>query len=213
MYNLRDVEIQIPTQPSKVIALAGNYKDHLGDKPVPKNPEPFFKLPSSLQKHRGPVMQPKDAAPIHYEAELVIVIGKRARKVSEAAAMDYVFGITCGNDISARDWQKGDVQWWRAKGSDTFGPVGPFIVKDIDFGNLEMTLRVNGEVKQKTNTANMIHNISQTVSFISQHVTLEPGDLIFTGTPGKTEPMKIGDQVEVEIQHVGVLRNTIVADE
>lgn len=127
--------------------------------------------------------------------------------------MDYVFGITCGNDISARDWQKGDVQWWRAKGSDTFGPVGPFIVKDIDFGNLEMTLRVNGEVKQKTNTANMIHNISQTVSFISQHVTLEPGDLIFTGTPGKTEPMKIGDQVEVEIQHVGVLRNTIVADE
>ncbi|MGE3317041.1 MAG: fumarylacetoacetate hydrolase family protein, partial [Planctomycetaceae bacterium] len=126
-YALRDVKLLTPTNPSKVLALAGNYKDHLGDKPVPATPEPFFKLTSSLQVHEGPVMQPKDAAPIHYEAEVVIVIGKKARKVSESEALDYVFGITCGNDISARDWQKKDVQWWRAKGSDTFGPVGPFI--------------------------------------------------------------------------------------
>lgn len=210
---LNDVRILEPTTPSKVIALAGNYKDHLGDKPVPATPEPFFKLTSSLQRHEGPVVQPKDAAPIHYEAEVVIVIGKKAKKVTEVEALDYVLGISCGNDISARDWQKQDVQWWRAKGSDTFGPVGPYIATGIDYGHLDMELRVNGEVKQKTNTANMIHNIPQTVSFISRHVTLEPGDLIFTGTPGKTTGMKPGDVVEVEIEGVGILRNSIVAED
>jgi len=206
---LRDVTILIPSKPSKVIALAGNYKDHLGDKPAPEFPEPFFKIPSCLQRHEGAVIQPAGAEPIHYEAEVVIVIGKRASKVSEADALDYVLGITCGNDISARYWQKNDVQWWRAKGSDTFGPVGPYIAAGIDYGQLDMELRVNGEVKQKTNTRNMIHNVAQTVSFISRHVTLEPGDLIFTGTPGKTEGMKPGDVVEVEIEGVGVLRNRI----
>lgn len=211
-HELAEVTLLVPTTPSKVIALAGNYKDHLGDKPAPKFPEPFFKLPSCLQRHEGPVVQPAGAEPIHYEAEVVIVIGKRARKVSEDQALDYVLGITCGNDISARYWQKNDIQWWRAKGSDTFGPVGPYIATGLDYGNLDMQLRVNGQVKQKTNTHNMIHNIAQTVSFISQHVTLEPGDLIFTGTPGKTEGMKPGDVVEVEIEGVGILRNKIVAE-
>jgi len=212
-YPLADIQILVPTQPQKVLALAGNYRDHLGDKPVPEIPEPFFKLPSSLQRHLGPVRQPKDHEAVHYEAELVLVIGKRARKVSESEAMKYVLGVTCGNDISARHWQRNDVQWWRAKGSDTFGPCGPYIVTGLDVNQLNMELRVNGEVKQKTNTRNLIFNVARIVSFISQSVTLEPGDLIFTGTPGKTQPMQIGDKVEVEIEGIGILENHLVADD
>ena len=141
----------------------------------------------------------------------MIVIGKRAKNVPENKALDYVLGITCGNDVSARTWQKNDVQWWRAKGSDTFGPAGPFIVSGLDYDNLDLELRLNGEVRQKSNTRYMVHNIAQTVSFLSHHITLRPGDLIFTGTPGKTKPIKPGDVVEVEIQGVGVLRNKVVA--
>ena len=211
---LNEVTLLVPGRPGKVLALAGNYKDHLGeDAELPKTPEPFYKLPSCLLRHEGEVIQPKSHAPVHYEAELVIVIGKRAKKVSAAQALDFVFGITCGNDISARDWQANDVQWWRAKGTDTFGPCGPYIVSGLDYNNLNMELRVNGEVRQKTNTKNMIHNIAQTISFISHHVTLNPGDFIYTGTPGKTQPLEIGDVVEVEIEGVGVLRNRLVADE
>ncbi len=212
-YALHEVEVLVPTTPSKVFALAGNYRDHLGDSPVPVHPEPFIKAPSCLQRHEGPVVQPKNAEPVHYEAEVVVVIGKEARNVHADDAMDYVLGITCGNDISARAWQQKDVQWWRAKASDTFGPCGPYITSGIDFGNLEMVLRVNGEVRQRTNTRNMIHGIAEAVSFISRHATLKPGDLIFTGTPGKTRGMKIGDVVEVEIEGVGVLRNTVVPAE
>jgi 2-keto-4-pentenoate hydratase/2-oxohepta-3-ene-1,7-dioic acid hydratase in catechol pathway len=210
---LDDVTLLVPTQPSKVLALAGNYKDHLGDKAPPEHPEPFIKLPSSLQQHEGNVVQPPDHEPVHFEAEVVIVISKQAKDVSEGDALNYVLGITCGNDISARYWQKNDVQWWRAKASDTFSPCGPFIVSGIDYANLDMELRVNGEVKQKTNTHNMIHNIPQVVSFISRYVTLEPGDLIYTGTPGQTVGMQPGDVVEVEIENVGILRNKIVTKE
>jgi 2-keto-4-pentenoate hydratase/2-oxohepta-3-ene-1,7-dioic acid hydratase in catechol pathway len=212
-YPLSEVKILTPIgRPSKVLALAGNYKDHLGDRPIPKDPEPFFKPSSCLLDHEGEIVQPKSHEPVHYEAELVVVIGKRARKVSEAEALQYVLGVTCGNDISARYWQSNDRQWWRAKGMDTFGPCGPFIVSGLDLNNLAMELRVNGEVRQKTNTKNMIHNVAQTISFISQHMTLLPGDLIYTGTPGQTQPLKPGDEVEVEIEGVGVLKNHVVAE-
>jgi len=211
-YVLKDVTLLVPTQPSKVIALAGNYKDHLGDTPAPKIPEPFFKLPSCLQRHDGPIVLPGDASEVHYEAEMVVVIGKRARNVPPEKALDYVLGITCGNDISAREWQKNDVQWWRAKASDTFGPCGPVIASGLDYNNLKMELRVGGETKQSTNTKNQIHDVPTAVSFISRYVTLEPGDLIFTGTPGKTKPLKPGDVVEVEIEGVGVLRNRVQSE-
>ena len=211
---LKDVTLLVPSaRPTKVMALSGNYRDHLGDEPVPLNPEIFFKPPSCLLRHEGEIVQPQSHAPVHYEAELVIVIGRRAKRVPTAKALDHVLGVTCGNDVSARDWQQNDVQWWRAKGSDTFGPCGPFIVSGIDYNNLNMELRVNGEVHQKTNTRNMIHNVAETVSFISQHITLEPGDLVFTGTTGETQPLKPGDEVEVEIEGVGILRNTVVADQ
>jgi 2-keto-4-pentenoate hydratase/2-oxohepta-3-ene-1,7-dioic acid hydratase in catechol pathway len=211
-HNLKDVKILVPSVPSKVMALAGNYKSHIGESKPPANPEPFLKTPSSLQRHKGNIVQPDDHEPVHFEAEVVIVIGRRAKNVSKEQALDYVLGITNGNDISARDWQKNDTQWWRAKASDTFSPCGPYILSASDYAGLNMTLRVNGEVRQKASTDDMIHGIRETVSFISHYVTLEPGDLIFTGTPGKTTGMMPGDVVTVEIDKVGVLSNTVVKE-
>ena len=204
---LKDVDVLVPTTPSKVVSLAGNYRDHIGKDVERKNPEAFFKVPSCLLPNNGTILLPTTNC--HYEAELVIVIGKRAQDVSVADALDHVLGITCGNDISARDWQSNDVQWWRGTASDTFGPVGPFIAAGLDYNNLDMELRVDGAVKQKTNTKMQIHNVAETVSFLSEHITLEPGDLIYTGTPGETGALIPGQVVEVEIEGVGVLRNTV----
>ena len=209
---LADVTILVPSRnPSKVLALAGNYKSHIGSSEPNPYPEPFIKLPSSLLAPGGEVVQPPDTDPVHYEAEVVIVIGKRARNVSVEAALDYVLGITCGNDISARTWQRNDVQWWRAKAADTFSPTGPYILSGVDYSNLNMVLKVNGEVRQEAKISDMIHGLAESVSFISKYVTLEPGDLIFTGTPGTTKGMQPGDEVTVEIEGVGVLKNKVVA--
>ena len=209
---LADVTLLVPSKnPSKVLALAGNYKSHIGSSEPNPYPEPFIKLPSSLLAPGGEVVQPPDTDPVHYEAEVVIVIGKRARNVSVEAALDYVLGITCGNDISARTWQRNDVQWWRAKAADTFSPTGPYILSGVDYSNLNMVLKVNGEVRQEAKISDMIHGLAESVSFISKYVTLEPGDLIFTGTPGTTKGMQPGDEVTVEIEGVGVLKNKVVA--
>ena len=207
--NLEGLKILIPTEPSKVLALAGNYKDHLGDIPVPGNPEIFYKLPTTLIAHGEQIVIPPGTEEVHPELELVVVIGKKTKNVSKDNALDHVLGVTCGNDVSARDWQRGDRQWWRAKGADTFGPVGPFIATGIDYGALDIELRVNGEVRQKSDTSHMIFGVAEIVSFISQFVTLEPGDLIFTGTPGKTRGISPGDTIEVEIEGIGTLKNTV----
>lgn len=124
----------------------------------------------------------------------------------------YVFGVTCGNDVSSRDWQKGDVQWWRAKGSDTFGPCGPYLVTGLDY-NLKVLMRVNGKVVQEDMTSQLIHDVPKIISFLSHHVTLEPGDLIDTGTPGRTAALKPDDVAEVEIEGIGVLKNPVIAAE
>jgi len=218
-FALQDVQILPPTRPTQVLALAGNYQSHLKDEAVPAKfqiPQPFFKSPSCLIAHGESIVIPRDAQQVHYEAELVIVIGKKCRRVAPEDAMNYVFGITTGNDVSERIWQNDeqakDVQWWRAKGADTFGPVGPFIATGLDYGNLLIRLRLNGQVRQEERTDHLIHDIPTTVSYISQYVTLQPGDLIFTGTPGKTAEIKPGDVVEVELEGVGVLRNPVVAD-
>jgi 2-keto-4-pentenoate hydratase/2-oxohepta-3-ene-1,7-dioic acid hydratase in catechol pathway len=215
-YRLDAVKILPPTQPTQVLALAGNYCSHLDDDTVPPQfaiPQPFFKSPSCLIGHGQPIVIPRDATTVHYEAELVIVIGKRCRRVAKEHALEYVLGITAGNDVSERIWQNDeatkDVQWWRAKGSDTFGPVGPYIATGIDFGNLRLRLRHNGQVKQDESTSHFIHDIPTVVSFISQYVTLEPGDLIFTGTPGTTSAIQAGDVVEVELEGVGTLSNPV----
>ena len=215
---LSEVKLLYPIEPTKVFALAGNYMSHLGPgREPPEHPEPFYKPITSLAHPEQDIVFPKGAQDVHYEAEFVIVIGKRASKVSEAEAADYILGYTCGNDVSERNWQNGsidgpenkDMQWWRGKGSDTFGPMGPAIAIGLDYEKSKIQLRLNGEVKQEQMLSDLIHNPVQTVSFISQVVTLLPGDVIFTGTPGSTSAMKAGDVVEVEIDGIGILRNKI----
>jgi len=210
-FAMAEVKLLAPVESRKVFAMAGNYLSHLAGQPPFKNPELFFKLPTSLVAHGDDVVIPKGTADVHYEAELVLVIGKRAKNVSPEQAPGYVFGVTCGNDISARDWQKGDRQWWRAKGSDTFGPIGPYLVTGLNPDDLLIEMRVNGETKQKERTSDLLFKSAAMVSFISQHVTLEPGDTIFTGTPQKTTAIKPGDVMEVEIEGIGILRNRVTA--
>jgi 2-keto-4-pentenoate hydratase/2-oxohepta-3-ene-1,7-dioic acid hydratase in catechol pathway len=208
-HKLSDVKLLAPCEPTKIIAMAGNYKSHLSDQPAPKNPEAFFKPPSALLETEGTIKIPRGTADVHYEGELVLVIGERAKNVDRARAAACIFGVTCGNDVSARDWQANDRQWWRAKGSDTFAALGPWIVSGIDFGDLLLTTRVNGKEMQRARTSELIFDAAAIVSFLSQHVTLFPGDLIYTGTPGQTSAMKPGDLVEVEIENIGVLRNRV----
>ncbi len=206
---LAEVKLLVPVVPNKVFAVGLNYRSHIGDRPVPKVPEIFYKLPTSVVGPEEPIVLPRNAEDVHYEGELVVVIGKRGRDLTAEQAGDHILGVTCGNDVSARQWQKGDLQWWRAKGSDTFGPCGPILVSGIDYDDLLLTLRHNGEVKQQQRTSDLVHGVRQIVAWISQHVTIEPGDLVFTGTPGMTTPLADGDVVEVEIEQIGVLRNPV----
>ena len=208
-YPLSDVRLLVPCEPTKILALAGNYQSHLVDQPVPKNPEAFFKPPSALLETEGMIKIPEGTNDVHYEGELVIVIGKRAKNVSPADAPAHIFGYTCGNDVSARDWQKNDKQWWRAKGCDTFASLGPWIVSGLDVSDKLLTTRLNGQEVQRASTKELIFSPAEAVSFLSRHVALEPGDLIYTGTPGITKAMKSGDVVEVEIEGIGVLRNRV----
>lgn len=213
VYPLDELKLLPPVRPGKVLALAGNYVSHLGDEhPRPEHPEVFFKVPSCIIGPGESVVIPKHSSEVHLEAEMVIVIGRRAKNVPEEEALKYVLGVTCGNDISARDWQSKDRQWWRAKGTDTFGPCGPFIVSGIDYDDLLLQSRLNGEIKQSQRTSDMVFSVPQTVSWISRHVTLEPGDLIYTGTPGKTPAIRPGDVLDIELEQVGVLRNGVVAE-
>jgi len=215
-HKLSAVKLLYPVEPSKVLALARNYRSHLSSgasaAPEPTRPEIFYKPLTSLQHPGEPIVLPADSTDVHFECELVVVMGKRAKNVSKADALSYVFGITAGNDVSERQWQGGkdkDIQWWRAKGSDTFGPMGPFIVSGLDYGNLMIETRLNGKSMQKDSTKMLIFDIATIVSFTSKYVTLEQGDCIYTGTPGRTSPMKAGDVVEVDLQGVGVLKNPI----
>jgi len=206
---LADVTLLAPVEPSKVIAVGLNYQTHLGQRSSATYPGLFAKLPTTIIGPGDAIVLPPDAANVHYEGEMVVVIGKRASHVAEADAMGYVFGVTCGNDVSERDWQKSDLQWFRAKASDTFGPLGPVIARGLDYGNLLLQTRVNGEVKQSQRTTDLIFGIPAIVSYVSRYVTLLPGDVIYTGTPGSTSAIKAGDVIEVELEGVGVLRNTV----
>jgi len=209
MYPFSKAKLLVPCQPTKVLAVGRNYASHIGELPPPANPELFFKALTSLLDPEGTIVIPPGTQDCHFEGELVIVIGKMAKNVSVEEAKACIFGVTCGNDVSARDFQANDMQWWRAKGSDTFGPLGPVIVRGLDYGNLQLTTRLNGEVKQQQRTSDLIFGLPAIVSFASRYVTLLPGDVIYTGTPGSTSAMKSGDVVEVEIEGIGVLRNTV----
>ncbi len=205
----RSVRLLAPATPSKVIAVGLNYQTHLGERSAAAYPGLFAKLPTSIIAHEEPVVLPPDANNAHYEGEMVIVIGKRASNVSVADAKSFVFGITIGNDVSERDWQKNDLQWFRAKAADTFGPMGPVLITGLNYDDLLLQTRLNGEVVQSQRTKDLIFNVAEQVSYISRYVTLLPGDVIYTGTPGTTKRIKAGDVVEVELEGVGVLRNPV----
>ena len=213
-HKLSEVKLLYPGEPPKVLAVGLNYKSHIGNRPAPARPEIFYKPTSSLQHPGEPIVIPAGAKNVHYEGELVIVIGKRLKGASEAEAGKGIFGYTCGNDVSERDWQNGadkDMQWWRAKGADTFGPMGPCIAKGLDLRKSRLHTRLNGKVVQEQYVSDLLFGPAAIVSWVSQFVTLVPGDVIFTGTPGTTQAMKAGDVVEVEIDGIGVLRNPVKA--
>lgn len=211
--SLGDVRLLAPCVPSKVMAVGLNYKSHAGDRATSEIPPLFAKLPTCIIAPGESIVLPDDSQVVHAEAELVLVIGKTARKVAEADAHEYIFGVTCGNDVSERSWQGSDLQWIRAKGSDTFGPLGPAIVTGLNYDDLLVRGRLNGETVQEQRSSDLIFSTSRIVSFISRYITLLPGDLIFTGTPGTTSPLTPGDVYEVEIEGVGVLSNPVVAEE
>jgi 2-keto-4-pentenoate hydratase/2-oxohepta-3-ene-1,7-dioic acid hydratase in catechol pathway len=212
--------------PGKILCIGLNYRDHAieGGKAIPTEPVVFGKFRNTLIAHGDPIILPKVSQKVDYEAELVIVIGKRGRHISVENAFDYVAGYTCGHDVSARDWQfRGEEkQWIIGKTFDTFGPTGPELVtadEVPDPHNLSIQLRLNGQVMQNSSTKEFIFGVPQLLAFLSQVVTLEPGDLIFTGTPpgvgGARKPpvwLKPGDVAEVEIAGLGVLRNPVIAE-
>ncbi len=215
VHKLKDVKLLAPVAPGKILAIARNYQSHLGKIAPPVHPEMFYKPPSSICGPDDAIVLPKGSANVHYEGELVAVIGKQLRKATKAEAAAAVFGVTCGNDVSEQNWQNGpdkDFQWWRAKGADTFAPLGPWVVKGLDYSKLMLRTRLNGKVVQEAPTSDLITDVAFMIAFTSQYVTLEPGDLFYTGTPGITTKMSPGDVVEVDIEGIGVLRNPIKAE-
>jgi 2-keto-4-pentenoate hydratase/2-oxohepta-3-ene-1,7-dioic acid hydratase in catechol pathway len=211
-HSLAEVKLLHPCQPTKILCVGLNYKSHLGGRPQPTRPEIFIKPLSAMQDPGGPIVTPPDATDLHYEGEMVVIIGKPARNISPEVARAAIFGVTCGNDVSERNWQHGagkDLQWWRAKGSDTFAPFGPVIATGANYGNLQLTTRLNGEIVQQQYTSDLIFDCASIVSWISGWITLHPGDVIYTGTPGSTRKMSPGDVVQVELEDVGVLENPV----
>lgn len=215
-YRLDEVRFLPPVCPSKIVCVGRNYAEHareLGNE-VPSEPLLFLKPPSSLNGHRSPVVRPRGVEKLSYEGELALVVGRRARHVSEAEAWSVVAGYTVLNDITARDWQKKDGQWTRAKGSDTFCPVGSSWVprEQVRFEDLRILSRVNGEVRQDASVTGMIFGVPQLIAYMTSFLTLAPGDLIATGTPPGVGVVEPGDVVEVEIPGIGRLENRIVGD-
>lgn len=203
-----------PIVPSKIVAVGLNYRDHareLGLEP-PTEPLLFMKPPSAVIGPGGKILRPPETESLHYEGELAILIGKRARRVKPAEALRHVLGYTCFNDVTARDLQRRDVQFTRAKSFDTFAPLGPAIATGLDPSDLALTTRLNGEIRQRSRTSNLIFKCDYLVSYVSGVMTLEPGDVIATGTPSGVGAMNVGDVVEVEIERIGCLVNTVVAE-
>jgi 2-keto-4-pentenoate hydratase/2-oxohepta-3-ene-1,7-dioic acid hydratase in catechol pathway len=218
-------------RPSKIIAVGLNYRDHVAESGsfdkklagLPKEPVLFAKTPNVLTGPGQPIVLPAligdyrfDEARTDLEAELALIISKRARHVREEDAFDYVLGYTCFNDVSQRNIQMGDPSgWFRGKSFDTFGPIGPLVVPREDLpdpGKLKIRSRLNGELRQEASTADMIFSVPALIAFISKNMTLEEGDIIASGTPSGVSPIKAGDTVEIEIEHIGILRNPVIAE-
>lgn len=206
---LDEAVLLAPVTPGKIVAVGRNYADHakeLGND-VPPEPILFLKPPSALLSPGAAIEMPSASSRVDFEGELAIVIGRRAKNIESAKWRDYVFGFTCANDVTARDLQKKDVQFTRGKSFDTFCPLGPWIETELDPSDLAIRTRVNGETRQDARTSLMIFPPSELVAFISGIMTLEPGDVILTGTPAGVGPLAEGDTVEIEIEGIGTLRN------
>lgn len=199
--------------PSKIIGIGQNYRAHAAEmgKGLPEEPLMFLKPRSALVADGAAIERPAGFERVDYEGELGVVIGKRASRVSKEDALSIVLGYTCVNDVTVRDLQKKDGQWARAKGFDTFCPVGPRIVPRLDPRNLRITTRVNGKVRQDSSTSDLIFDVATLISFCSQYMTLEAGDVISTGTPAGVGNLSPGDVCEIEIEGVGVLTNPVIA--
>jgi 2-keto-4-pentenoate hydratase/2-oxohepta-3-ene-1,7-dioic acid hydratase in catechol pathway len=212
-YDLNEVKLLAPCTPTKIVALGLNYKSHAEEthNPVPESPIIFIKPTTCIIGPEDNIVYPPPTTRVDYECELGVVIGKRMRMVAIDDVLDYVFGYTCVNDVTARDHQRDDVQWTRGKGHDTFGPIGPCIETELDPGNVVVSTYLNNELKQQQNTSDLIFSVPEMISFISGVMTLLPGDIIATGTPSGIGPMKPGDTVEIKIDPIGVLRNYVVA--
>lgn len=214
-FALSKVELLAPIKPNKVVAIGLNYHSHVASRVVereaPAHPEPFLKASTSVIGPNEAIVIPADAGRVDEEGEVVVVISKRARNLTEAEVDAHILGYTAGNDVSARDWQRDDLQWWRAKSADTFTAVGPWISTGLDPEALTLVARVNGEVVQEAVTSDLIHSIRKCIARITSAMTLEPGDLVFTGTPGATFELHPGDRVEVEVGGVGTLINPVEA--
>ncbi len=219
---LQDVKLLPPTEPTEMWGPGLNFANHLefaagvlGDvnPTVPEHPAPWVKARGALTGTGEPIILPRDSSgDIHYEGEAVAVIGKTCRRVTPLEAPKCILGYTCGNDVSDRTWQRDDWTFWRAKGADTFAPIGPWIDTDVDPQKLEMIVRLNGEEVQHGHTEEMLFTFAEIVSYISQQVTLRPGDLVYSGSTGVTMALKPGDLVEVEIPGIGVLCNPVEAE-
>jgi 2-keto-4-pentenoate hydratase/2-oxohepta-3-ene-1,7-dioic acid hydratase in catechol pathway len=211
-----DVRLLAPMLAGKVVCVGKNYADHIAEMssfatgPAPADPVIFMKPNTAIIGPNVPIRLPANASPVHFEGELAAVVGRPCKDVVAAQAADYILGYTIGNDVSARDQQKADGQWTRAKGHDTFCPVGPWVVTDVDPADLALRTEVNGEVKQDSRTSLMIHDVGAIVEWISAVMTLLPGDLILTGTPAGVGSIEDGDVVSVTVDGIGTLSNPVV---
>ncbi len=211
-HNLYDVKLLAPCQPGKIVCVGLNYADHAEELelPVPDTPILFIKPSTSVLNPEEEIIYPAMSEQVDYEAELAVVIKSEARNVEKKDVQEHILGYTCFNDVTARDLQKKDVQWTRAKSFDTFSPLGPWIASGINPGCLTVETYLNDKLAQSGNTKNMIFKVDELVSFISKVMTLLPGDVIATGTPKGVGPMAAGDIVEIRIKELGYLRNYVV---
>jgi 2-keto-4-pentenoate hydratase/2-oxohepta-3-ene-1,7-dioic acid hydratase in catechol pathway len=208
---LAAVRLLSPVVPGKAICIGLNYRDHAVEfgLPIPEKPVFFIKPTTALIGPLDAIESPEMSSQVEYEAELVVVIGFKAKNVSPAAAMNHVLGYTCGNDVTARDLQPKQGQWTVAKAFDTFMPLGPWIETKLDPSSLAISARLNGELRQSSNTSNLIFTVPELISYLSRIMTLEPGDIIMTGTPSGVSPMVPGDRIAVEIAGIGALENSV----
>jgi len=207
-----NVALLAPVAPPKMLCIGRNYAEHAAERghEVPKEPLVFLKPPTTLIGPGQPIVLRSHNGNVHHEAELAIVIGRGGFNIPQEMALDHVLGYTCANDVSDRDFQANDGQWWRAKGQDTFCPLGPWITNDIEASDVRVTCRINGELRQDSRTSLMVYKIPFLVSYLSRFITLETGDLILTGTPAGVGPIRPGEVVEIEVEGIGVLSNPVV---